>query len=134
MRFLAQVLFICILCTVSCSGQTNDKTEIIQTVLDHPEMEEFLHMELENRIPLYILKNEYISEKLNLTKGKHKVVIVEDTTGTKGNYIKMTDLTVKDRKAEFSLYYKIENMEMSGRLQKEDGKWTVSKIDNIIEF
>lgn len=117
----------------NCKGQDPNETAIIEEILNTPELQKFLHLNLKERTPLFILNNEHI-DSLNVSEFKFEVILTPDTTGTNGNYIKLTKLTSDKNKAEFALYYKIENMFMSGHLRNVDGQWQMEKIDEIIEF
>ena len=102
--------------------------------LENSELKKFLHLELENRSPVFLYNNEWIEDELSLEGLSYEVQIVDDTTGTNGNVIRFSELHVDGDSAKFSLYYKIENMSMAGTVKKSNGEWKVESIDEIIEF
>lgn len=126
--------FILILLFISCADSItqSEETAILQTILNTSEFKKYHHPNLKNRIPLFLLDKGQFSNT-NLSQVKPKVKIVDDTTGTNGNYIKFSKLFISDGEAEFELYYKIENMHMGGSLTKKEGEWQIDEIDYVIE-
>lgn len=123
--------FIFLLFLNCCSGinEQSEKEKILETILNTTEFKKYHHSELQNRTPLYLLNNgQFDNVKLPGLK------VVDDTTGTKGNYVDFDKLVIKKRQAEFDLYYKIENMNMGGSLLKKNKKWHINKFDYIIEL
>jgi len=118
---------------MSCYAQTSDKSSAIQTFINVPELDKYFHPELENRIPLYLLNNKFIEEDIKLQKFGRKVRVVKDTTGTNGNYIKITKLVLENNQASIAFYYKIQNISVTGTLEKNNGRWQVTS-HKILQF
>lgn len=129
------LIFILLVFTVlGCNAQKSDYEQIMSETLENSELKKFLHLELENRSPVFLYNNEWIEDELSLEGLSYEVQIVDDTTGTNGNVIRFSELHVDGDSAKFSLYYKIENMSMAGTVKKSNGEWKVESIDEIIEF
>lgn len=124
--FLMMCLFV-----YCCSNNNRQsaKEKILETILSTPEFKKYHHPGLKNRTPLYLLNHgQFDNVKLSGVK------VVDDTVGTKGNYIEISKLVIKKREAEFDLYYKIENVNMGGRLIKKNKEWHIDQFDYIIEL
>lgn len=132
---LRYILLVLILSMANfCSAQTVDKSKVIQTILNTEELEKYLHLEMEARTPLYVLKNEYVDEGVELSKNGQQVFLIEEEADSVKNYIQFLFLNIETDRAEFDLYYKIENMSMKGRLKKVKGQWEIDELDEIREF
>ncbi|MAO63415.1 MAG: hypothetical protein CL666_00290 [Balneola sp.] len=118
----------------TATAQTSDGTEVIQAVLDADQIENYLHLDLPERTPLYLLKNKFVDETVDLSVKGQKVLLIEEESDSVKNYIQFLDLDIGEDKAEFELYYKMENMLIKGRLKRLDGQWQVDAIEDIIEF
>lgn len=132
-RHLIFLLFFILLgITNSCDESCSERSEIIQTFLDIPELDYVFYPELEGRVPLYILDNEYIDKDIELYKYGEEVVIVDDTTGTRGNFIRIAKFDVEQDEIDIAFYYKIQNMEVEGTISREGGKCTVKNYEFIV--
>ncbi|HBQ61324.1 MAG TPA: hypothetical protein DD671_17355, partial [Balneolaceae bacterium] len=107
----------------TATAQTSDGTEVIQAVLDADQIENYLHLDLPERTPLYLLKNKFVDETVDLSVKGQKVLLIEEESDSVKNYIQFLDLDIGEDKAEFELYYKMENMLIKGRLKRLDGQW-----------
>lgn len=113
--------------------QEPDVESMIQTILNSSEFEKYLHPEIDNRKQLYLLDDEYTFRNLSISKFGNRIKVIDDTTGTMGNYLRVSELEILNRKVNFGIYYKFENISADGVLRKIDGKWHLYEI-NIFEF
>lgn len=129
MKYLALLLLVI---NCSCSEPCTDRAKIIQSFLDIPELDKVFYPEIEGRVPLYILNNEYIDKDIDLHKYGEKVNVVDDTTGTNGNFIRIAKFDVKQDEIDIAFYYKIQNMEVQGNVSQEEGGCKVQEYEFIV--
>ncbi|MCW9706979.1 hypothetical protein [Fodinibius salsisoli] len=109
-------------------GPPTDK--MMQSILNNSLLSKYLHPALESRSPLYLLNNQYVHEDLKISYAGHELIIVDDTSGTNGHYLETTYLVPFNRKADFAIYYKIEDISVKGTLKEFYDKWKV--VDSSI--
>lgn len=130
MKYLIFLLLFVV--TNLCNGQCTDRSEILQTFLDIPELDNVFYPEIEGRVPLYILNNEYIEKDIDLHKYGEKVIVVDDTTGTNGNFIKVAKWDKEQNNINIAFSYKIQNMEVHGTIERKDGECEVLDYEFIV--
>ena len=114
--------------TSSCSkdSQPDIHSEVIQCILDHPAFEQYLHSEIEGRLPVQV----YGSTIPENTKGL-KFTRGNDENITE-NGIYFTNIEIAPKFATVSLKYPIEGVIASFKLEKKGGAWVIIE-SNIFE-
>ena len=51
---------------LDCNAQKSDYDQIMSETLENSELKKFLHLELENRSPVFLYNNEWIEDELSL--------------------------------------------------------------------
>lgn len=129
MRYLILLLIF----SYSCHAQSSTNSAVVEKVLKIPQVKKFLHTELDNRNPYYLLKNNYLGETNKLSIDGIPVIITEKANIKNENYLEITRFVINDDGAQVSIFYKIENIEISAKLKKENGRWTVEN-HKIFQF
>jgi len=136
-------LVIGLLFTVSCKEQRstdalkqdklavempNESEIVLQKLLDLPKLQWVFHPEIAERLPIKILKNEFVPDSLKLLKFDENVRIAALPSFQKENiqdYILIKDLNIKKDTARFDLDYEIEGVSAKGTFIKISSEWVV---------
>jgi len=109
---------------------STDVEAIIQSILDLPELQQYFHADLPERLPLKLVQNEFVSDTLHLNKFDKKIRIASlasfEKDGVK-DYLIIEELSIKNKSVSFSLKYPIEGVVAEGKLVKAAGEWSVRK-------
>ena len=115
--------------------QSSDFEEAIQLILDVPEFQMWLHGEAPERVPLKLVRNEFVKGEYELEKFGERVRIVDSATIKKEQIpdaIRIKRLNSAKDTVQFSLYHPIEGAVMQGRLYKRNKQWQII-VDRIGE-
>lgn len=128
------ILILVLSIAVNCQGQnkTSENVKILQKIIEIPELTNFKNPKSESNIPPYILPNQFITKDINLSNYEYDIEVSESISGN-DNYLKIYELQKSSESAEFTVYYKIENMEITGTLVKISNEWRIEDY-NTIEF
>ena len=122
-----------LLSMADCNAQQNKKELIIETILKNDKVNEFFHLQLNNRKAIYILKNKYINEDLKLSNINYRYVDKQDSSNTPKRVLDFSPLEISENTATFTLFDSFENISIEGTLKKENSKWTINSF-NVFQF
>ena len=120
--------------SASQSANMDDVTQIVQLTIDLPALQKFYHVaDAAGRKPLLILKNEFVTAELSLTKFDEPVGFVTcDELKTTGKpYLEFTALNIAGDKASAVFRYRVEGIEGRLSFDKEAGAWRVAKQELV---
>lgn len=111
------ILVICVLLifvTISCkpSLKTKDSTIpacIVKQIIDHNNLLQFLHPEIDERVPL-IISDHLVDQKMTLSKFGEPVKILPESEIKTRPYLRFTGYTVNGGTAKVKVEYKIEGI------------------------
>lgn len=109
------VRIIAILTLFGCSSLSRSNriqpipAEIIEQIINEPDLQAFLHPEVEGRIPL-VISDHLIEPNIYLTKFGRPVRIISDHKLSAGPFLRFTCFTVQGSTATVKLEYKIEGV------------------------
>lgn len=111
-----------------------DFKKIVRLILDYPDLQEYFHAEIPERMHLRIVKEPSFPEHLAISKFGNPVKYLEKEEISEGdNYIEFSQLNVEDNKAQVEFIYPIEGVVGTVFLSKrDDTTWVVQNI-NIVE-
>lgn len=104
--------------------------ELIQKMLDLPQWQWVYHPEVNGRLPVKMLKNDFVADSLILIKFNQKVQIGVDTRNTK-EYVEIEKLKIKDDTAYFIMEYPSEGAVANGHFIKRNKVWMIDKYTVI---
>ena len=116
-------------------NQSPDFEEAIQLILDVPDFQMWLHGEIQERVPLKLLINDFIKIEYDLYKFGEQVRIIDSATIKSeqiNDAIRIRLLDTEKDTVRFSLYHQIEGATMEGRLYRRSNQWNII-IDGIGE-
>ncbi|WP_299462325.1 hypothetical protein [uncultured Microscilla sp.] len=110
----------------------NDTTQILQQIIDLPQLQPYYHSNLPERVPLVVEKNQYVFAKSALKKFDKPVVFLAKTDLVSQNtkaYLTITKLAIdtQTKKATVEFKYPIEGIGGQASLVNSQGKWEVAK-------
>ncbi|MFC4220014.1 hypothetical protein ACFOWS_07710 [Flagellimonas marina] len=102
-----------------------DKEKIIEAIMATPDFQMFLHPNIEGRLPVQLVKNEFITSDLNIFSNGFQVQFVDSLTLPEGkeHQITLGKIDCTGSKISYSIYYPIEGVIISGKILKKDGSW-----------
>ncbi len=105
-----------------------DQEQIIQLIIDYPELQQYYHEGLAGRKPLYILKTAALDGEPRLTKFGAPVGFKErqDLSGSDYEaYIEFLELKIGEGASSATFTYAVEGVFAKVRLSKTDGQWRI---------
>ncbi|MBC2839730.1 hypothetical protein [Robiginitalea sp. SC105] len=134
-------LYILLLILIGCKENSSnnnvnnqqdiDHAEIVQLILNAPILQQWLHGEVPERLPLKILKSSFINDSLTVYKFGYTVRIVDSTTiareEIKDAIILKINRLEKDT-LNFSIYHQIEGAHVWGRVIPSKQGWMLEVV------
>ncbi len=106
-----------------------ERSGAISSILKHKKFQFFLHPEVRGRLPVRLLKSEFISADMDMTINGKRVILesnLDEESSTVSIRIDSLDCDLK--KFNFYLYYPIEGAVIIGTSQLIDEKWIIKII------
>ncbi|MEZ4968912.1 MAG: hypothetical protein R2814_04485 [Flavobacteriaceae bacterium] len=102
-----------------------DKEKIIETIMSTPDFQMFLHPNVEGRLPVQLVKNEFVTSDLNIFSNGFQVQFVDSLTLPEGkeHQITLGNIDCFGSKISYFIYYPIEGVIISGKILKKDSSW-----------
>lgn len=106
-----------------------EKAGVLRSILEHKKFQYHLHPKAPGRLPIRLLKSEFISEDLDIVVNE-KRVIYDNHFDEKSNVvtIRIDSLDCDLKKIHFFLYYHVEGLVIIGSSQLIDEKWIIKII------
>ena len=102
-------------------------TAIVEQVINHPDVEQFLHPDMPGRVPL-VLSCHLVDPHLSLRKFGKSVRVVADAQRKKGvACLRFTQFTLKHNVATVEVQYSVEGMKGRFRFQRDGVLWRLLK-------
>lgn len=114
---------------VDASGMPIVET-LLQTLLDHPRVKHFLHLELPERNPLYIGGDEMFLYHCDLIVDSQKVVFSPETENENTLFVKTLDFPQSDS-CFIELFYPIEGARVKARFKNRNTVWSMVDISVV---
>ena len=139
MKFPVTVLFLILLNCKDLKPSPNEvcfskseKEDLIEAILKNKTVKNYLHLEIEDRNPIKLKANEIITEELDIKINNHKVIITNNTDINHLVLLKFREIFCDQKKANFSIFFKIEGANIMGEVQKNEN-WEVV-VKKEVEF
>lgn len=102
-----------------------DKANIIEAILTTSDFQMFLHPNLKGRLPIKLVKNQFVSSDLKIVSNGVQVQFVDSLTHPEGgeHQITIEDIDCSGFKILYSVYYPIEGVIISGKILKKGDSW-----------
>lgn len=112
----------------------NNLEKIVELTVDLPELQQYYHADaVADRKPLYILKNELITEEMSLLKFGESVKFADcnELKKTGKPYLEFVTLEIKEDAAAAVFRYRVEGVEGRLTFNKQSGDWQVQKQELV---
>lgn len=129
------LIILAIALTNSLSAQTydQDKEQIIQTILNSDSVTMFIHPEIEGRLPIIILQNEFIpsSFDIQVEDSVAKVMAKSEIENDKIEaYFKFYETSIARTGALIRFSYPIEGIDCRVNLEKTNSVWKIIRFQS----
>jgi len=102
-------------------------TAIVEQVINHPDVQQFLHPDVPGRVPL-VLSSHLLDPRLSLRKFGKPVRVVPDAHLKKGlAYLRFTRFTLKQNVVTVEVRYSVEGMGGRFSFQRDGTLWRLLK-------
>jgi hypothetical protein len=105
----AVVLILAGCCPTACLEHKTIPPAIVGQIIDHNDLQLFLHPEIEGRVPL-IISEHLLQRNLSLSKFGEPVKILPESKLSDSAFLRFTHFKVKKDTAAIELEYKIEGV------------------------
>lgn len=92
----------------------NSVAIVIQSILDHKDLQVYLHPEVAGRVPLKVRTGGYFDEDIEIQKFGRRVVVTNSPI--EGPHIEFKDFTQENKEVHFSFVYEEEGLLVEGDL------------------
>jgi len=104
------------------------RENILQMIIDHNDVQTYLHPEVAGRVPLMIISNEDTSGLDVEFYGKPVKFVSKADVSEDAAVLEVDKLSINDGNAEFLLHYNIEGVEIKGAAIRKDAEWVLDDI------
>lgn len=106
-----------------------DRQLILKSILSTEDFQMFLHPNTEGRLPINLVKNEFVTPNLDITSNGRKVVFCDSLTLPDGREHRITirQLDCKSKSLSYSVFYPVEGVIISGIVNKVNDSWVASE-------
>lgn len=110
---------------------TNAEKEILfKMILDHPDLQQYLHPNSAGRVPLKIKSNDELGTDLSIHKFGKRVEFV-DFVGSSKNIpvFEIISFKINNNRVMFEALYDIEGVTIKGILTKNANRWSFKEVE-----
>lgn len=106
-----------------------DKELVIKMILDHPDLQQYLHPELIERVPIKISNISVSNQSLSIRKFNKLVEVVTDKSDNKSPSLDFISFIQEENNVNFEISYNVEGVTIKGIAKKIDGRWSFIDFD-----
>ena len=112
---------------------TEDFSQIVRLIIDHPDLQQYYHAELPGRSPLRILKQESFPEKLSLSKFGVPVDYLPREEIREGDeaYLDLKKIDLESGKIVVEFEYPIEGVAGKAEFGNQQGAWAIQRFEIV---
>lgn len=111
------------------SMENDISVKVIQSILDHNEIQQYLHPDIENRLPIRVLTNNFFSPATTITKFDEPVLFLAEMPTEP--YFEITKFEHSGDYIEFTIRYEVEGVSISGKASVEGNEVTLTVFDVV---
>lgn len=107
-----------------------DKEIILDMIIDHQEIQNYLHPEVEGRIPLVIKCTDSLGTDLSIEKFGKPVKLFNSLNQIENSpYFEVISFEFDSKNALFEIDYAIEGITIKGVMEKKNSKWSFKDLE-----
>lgn len=99
-----------------------EKTEALESILATEDFQIFLHPEIADRLPVRIMKTDFITNDLKIISNGQPVEVVDSATELV-HRIRIDTSGCEEKLLRFSIFYPVESAHIAGFAKKEENAW-----------
>jgi hypothetical protein len=105
-----------------------EKEGIIKTILETPDFQMFLHPDAKGRLPIQLVKNEFVTPNLEITANGLPVVFRDSLILPEGaiHRIRIIHQDCQKKEVAYSVFYPIEGAVLTGIISDSNSIWIAS--------
>lgn len=103
--------------------------KVIQSILEHNEIQQYLHPDIENRLPIRVVTNNLIPAHLTIQKFDKPVLFL--SAAPTEPHLEIVTFKHKGDFIEFFIRYDVEGVSISGIASVEGNKVTLTVFDVV---
>ncbi|MHA7832516.1 MAG: hypothetical protein ACX93O_15580 [Flagellimonas sp.] len=106
--------------------KNKEKEIIIGKILSSDDLQIYLTPLVKDSLEIQLLKNDFLTDSLNIVVGGQKVVLLDSTNLTKGSFkLIFPEMDCKKGQLSFAIWYEFEHADITGKVFKENNVWQV---------
>ena len=111
---------------------SNEKATLFKMILDHPELQQYLHPEVAQRVPVRVKSNAELGSDLAVEKFGQTIKFV-DGAGVDEDLpvLEVVTFEISEDRVDFLIRYEVEGVTLRGVLAKEADEWTFEAIEIV---
>jgi hypothetical protein len=104
-----------------------EREKILEAIIETPDFQMFLHPEVEGRLPVQLVKNEFVTTDLFMKNNGYKVQFRDSLILPDGmmHRIRVTNIDCEEKRLQYSVFYPVEGAVITGSIYKLDSIWKV---------
>ena len=107
-----------------------DKERLFKMILDHPDFQQYLHPELEDRVPLKVKSNSELGTNLSIEKFGKAIEFVNSINSIEITPIlEVISFNIGNNQVSFEILYEIEGVTIKGILESDTTQWSFKEFD-----
>ena len=108
----------------------SEKEILFKMILDHPDLQQYLHPDLQQRVPLRVKSNDELGVNLSIEKFGKPVLFVDTVVSTRNvPMLEVVLFEVSGDLVSFKILYAIEGVTIKGVLDKISGQWLFKEFE-----
>lgn len=103
--------------------------KVIQLILDHNEIQQYLHPDAENRLPVRVVTNNFIPANITIRKFDNPVLFLTEIS--REPHLEIVTFKYSGDSIEFFIRYDVEGVSINGKASIEENKITLTVFDVV---
>lgn len=104
---------------------SNETEILLEKILKHPDLEQYYHSEIKNRVPIIVKINEDFDTKINITMFDRPIQLIKSTQVLSKEipFFEINSFHITDNEATFNIAYSVEGILIKGKLIHKNNSW-----------
>lgn len=111
------------------SMENEISARVIQSILDHNEIQQYLHPDTESRLPVRVVTNNLIPTHITIKKFDKPVLFLNEVPTEP--HLEIVTFKHSEDSIEFFIRYDVEGVSISGKASVEENKVTLTVFDVV---
>ena len=108
----------------------SEKEVLFKMILDHPDFQQYLHPELEGRVPLKVKSNDELGTDLSIEKFGQAIRFVDAVDSDENTpLLDVVAFNISGKQVRFDIRYEIEGVTLRGMLEQDAGEWKFKSVE-----